>query len=157
MSKQNQDLTSILEVAVKVEEQSVTLYTMAQKRVRHASSKKFLKELVKQELNHKKKLLDIIKDKKKLSELGANFNKIQDLKITDAMKTMDLSEDADYQSILIYAAKREKATSEYYNSMARGLGTDTKAGVLFLKLAKEELVHKNQLEKEYDDYILKEN
>ncbi len=57
---------------------------------------------------------------------------------------------------MIYAAKREKSTYEYYNSFALGLeGTDV--GELFSRLAQEELTHKNKLEREYDEYVLTEN
>jgi len=128
---------------------------MAQRKVNYSSSKKFLQELAQEELKHKEKLLAIMENKEKLSELGTHA-KVQDLKIVDTMKATTLSEDADYQRILVYAAKREKATHDYYNSLAQGL-EGTEVGKLFSKLAQEELTHKNRLEREYDDYILKEN
>jgi len=154
MAKLN--LKAILEAAVKIEEQSYALYTMAQEKVEYQSSKKFLAELAKEEMKHKEKLLAIMENKEKLSELGTHTSKIQDLKIVDIMKDTTISEDADYQRILVYAAKREKSTYEYYNSLAAGL-EDTEIGDLFSKLAQEELKHKNRLEKEYDEYLMKEN
>jgi len=150
-----QNLRAILEAAIKIEEQSYALYTMAQEKVKYSSSKKFLKELAQEELKHKEKLLAILENREKLSELGSQA-KVQDLKIVDVMKNTALSEDADYQRILLYAAKLEKATYEYYGSSALGL-EGTEAGNLFSKLAQEELTHKNKLEREYDDYVLKEN
>jgi len=132
------------------------LYTMAQGKVNYQSSKKFLKELAQEELKHKAKLLTIVRNKEKNSELGSYANKVQDLKIVDIMTDVTLSEDADYQKILVFAAKREKSTYEYYNSLAKGL-EGTEAGDLFSKLAREELTHKNRLEREYDEYMLKEN
>ncbi|MGB9135099.1 MAG: ferritin family protein [Candidatus Bathyarchaeia archaeon] len=149
------DMKAILEAAVKMEEQSYALYSMAQGKVEYSSSKKLLKELAQEELKHKEKLLAVIRNEGKVAGLGAG-TKIQDLKIVDAMKDTALSEDADYQRILVFAAKREKATYEYYNSLAKGLeGTET--GELFSRLAQEELSHKNRLEREYDEYLLKEN
>ena len=154
MAKLN--LKAILEAAVRIEEQSYALYVMAQGKVDYLASKKFLKELAQEELKHKEKLLAIMKSKEKLSELGLHTRRIQDLKIVDVMKDTIISEDADYQRILVYAAKREKSTYEYYTSLAEGLeGTDV--GDLFSKLAQEELKHKNRLEKEYDEYLMKEN
>jgi rubrerythrin len=129
---------------------------MAQKKVKYPSSKKFLNELAQEELKHKEKLLTIMKDKEKFSELGSHAKRIQNLKIVDTMKDTALSEDVDYQRMLVYAAKREEATYEYYNSLALGL-EGTTAGRLFSKLAQEELTHKNRLEREYDEYVLKEN
>ena len=151
-----QDLKAILKGAVRIEEQSYALYTMAQEKVDYPSSKKFLKELAQEELKHKEKLLTILENKEKISELGSHANKVQDLKMVDTMTDVTLSEDADYQRILVYAAKREKITYEYYNSLAHGL-EGTHAGDLFSKLAQEELTHKNRLEREYDEYVLKDN
>jgi rubrerythrin len=140
------DMKAILQAAVRMEEQSYTLYTIAQRKVEHSSSKKMLKELAQEELKHKEKLLAVIRNERKTAELGAKA-KVQDLKIVDAMKDTALSEDADYQRILVFAAKREKTTYEYYNSLAKGLeGTAT--GELFSRLAQEELTHKNRLERE---------
>lgn len=149
-------LKAVLEAAVKIEEQSYALYALAQGKVNYPSSKKFLKELAQEEVKHKEKLLAIMENKEKLSELGLHTGKVQDLKIVDAMKDTTLSEDADYQRILVFAAKREKSTYEYYNLLAAGL-EGTEVGDLFSKLAGEEVKHKNRLEKEYDEYLMKEN
>jgi rubrerythrin len=150
------DIKAILEAAVKTEEQSIALYTMAQKKVNTESSRKFLRELAQEEQKHKEKLLAILNDDDRLSALGAEATQVQDLKIVDVMKDAFLSEDADYPTILIYAAKREKATCDYYTSLAHGL-KDTEPGALFSRLAEEELTHKNKLEREYDDYLAKWN
>ncbi len=154
MSKPN--LKAILEAAIKVEEQSFALYKMAKQKVNYPSSQAFLEELAQEELKHKAKLVAMIENSERILELGSQAESIQDLKIVDIMKGTELSEDADYQRILVYAAKREKITHDYYDSLARGLeGTD--AGTLFTRLAQEELIHKNRLEREYDEYVLKEN
>jgi len=147
---------AIIEAAVKVEEQSIALYTMALENAKYASSKVFLKQLVEEEMGHKKKLEAIMNDKKKLSELGSHGGAVQDLKIVDMLEDTPLSEGADYEAILVYAAKREKSTYDYYKTLALGL-KGTPMGELFSKLAQEELSHKNKLEKEYDDCVLTEN
>lgn len=146
----------ILEAAIEIEQQSYTTYTTAQKIVKNSSSKRFLEELAQEELKHKEKLLSLINDKNKIATLGSRARKIEDLKIVDVMKDTSLSDDANYQRILVYAAKREKATHDYYNSLAIGL-EGTEIGEVFSKLAQEELIHKSKLEREYDDYVLKEN
>ncbi len=146
---------AIIEAAVKVEEQSVALYTMALKNAKYPSSKVFLKELVEEERHHKEKLEEIMKDESKISELGSH-GEVQDLKIVDMLEDTPLSDGADYEAILVYAAKREKSTYDYYKTLALGL-RGTTMGELFSKLAQEELGHKNKLEKEYDDCILTEN
>jgi len=147
---------AIIEAAIKVEEQSIALYTMALENAKYPSSKVFLKQLVEEEMGHKKKLEAIMNDEKKLSELGSHGGAVQDLKIVDMLEDTPLSEGADYEAILVYAAKREKSTYDYYKTLALGL-KGTPMGELFSKLAQEELGHKNKLEKEYDDCVLTEN
>ena len=147
---------TIIEAAVKVEEQSIALYIMALENAKYPSSKVFLKQLVEEETGHKSKLEAIMNDETKISELGSHGGAIQDLKIIDMLKDTPLSSGADYEAILVYAAKREKSTYDYYKTLALGL-QETKMGEVFSKLAQEELSHKNKLEKEYDDCILQEN
>ena len=147
---------AIIEAAAKVEEQSIALYTMALENAKYPSSKVFLKKLVEEEMGHKKKLFAIMNDETKISELGSQGGAVQDLKIVDMLEDTPLSEGADYEAILVYAAKREKSTYDYYKTLALGL-RGTPMGELFSKLAQEELSHKNKLEKEYDDCVLTEN
>jgi rubrerythrin len=146
----------ILEAAVKVEEQSIDLYNMALENTKYPSSKVFLKQLVDQEKGHKKKLEAILDDESKIMELGSHEDTEQNLKIVDMMKDTPLTSESDYKAILIYAAKREKSTYDYYKNLAMGL-KGTQMGKIFNALALEELGHKTNLEKEYDDCVLQEN
>jgi len=145
----------IIEAAIKVEEQSIDRYKMALENSKYPSSKVFLKQLVDEEKGHKNKLNAIMDNEDKISELGAQ-GEVQDLKIVDMLQDTPLSAGADYETILVYAAKREKSTYDYYKTLALGL-KGTKMGEAFSKLAQEELGHKNKLEKEYDDCVLTEN
>jgi len=152
-------LKTILESAIKIEEESYDLYTKAQGKVNLASSKALLSELAQAEIQHKKKLLTVMNDPRSVSQLGSPTGRVEDLKIVDFMEDTAVSEDADYQAILIFAAKREKSTYEHYRSLATGLFARYYpiAGQLFSRLAEEELIHKNRLEREYDDVVLKED
>ena len=148
---------AIIEAAVKVEEQSIALYTMALGNAKYPTSKVFLKELVEEERHHKEKLEAILQDKSKIAELGSGGGVVvQDLKIVDMFEDTPLSEGSDYEAILTYAAKREKSTYDYYRTLALGL-KGTPMGELFSKLAQEELGHKNKLEREYDECVFTEN
>lgn len=152
-------MKTILESAIKIEEESYDLYTKSQGKVNLASSKALLSELAQAEIQHKKKLLTVMNDPRSVSQLGSPTGRVEDLKIVDFMEDTAVSEDADYQAILIFAAKREKSTYEHYRSLATGLFARYYpiAGQLFSRLAEEELIHKNRLEREYDDVVLKED
>lgn len=151
-------MKTILESAIKIEDQSYDLYTKAQEKAKLPSSKALLRELAQAELQHKQKLLTVMQDRASVSRLGSPTGRVEDLKIVDFMEDTTLSEDADYRAILVYAAKREKSTYEHYRSLATGLFARYYpiAGQLFSKLAEEELIHKNRLEREYDEVVLKE-
>ena len=157
-------MKKILEGAIKIEEESYALYTRAQGMAKLPSSKTLLRELAEAELNHKQKLIAIKEGSASVywtgvSELGSETGEIEDLKIVDYMQGTTLSEDAGYPAILIYAAKREKMTYEHYRSLAEGPFARyfPQAGELFSKLAEEELIHKNKIEREYDERVLKED
>jgi rubrerythrin len=157
-------LKRILEGAVKIEEESYALYVKAQGIAKLPSSKALLSELAEAELTHKEKLLAIMEKSASVywagvSELGSETDQIEDLKIVDYMPDVTLSDDADYPTMLIYAGKREKMTYEHYRSLAEGPFARyfPQASELFSKLAEEELIHKNKIEREYTERVLKKN
>ena len=143
-----------LNLALRKEEESIQLYRSAQETlIKYPSSKAFLQDIIKEEEKHREKILQILKDPALLEEVGQGKAKIQDLKIVDYLEDVPLSPDADYQQILIFAGKREKTAHDFYMWFAnRNQGT--KMYDLFIKLAQEELKHKLQFEKEYDDIVL---
>ena len=151
-------LKAILESAIKIEEQSYALYTKAQEKAKLQSSRALLGDLARAEIQHKHKLLAIMEDKAtSISQLGSSTARVEDLRIVDSLQDTMLSEDADYQTILVYAAKREKTTYEHYKALATGLFARyyPTVGQLFSRLAEEELIHKNRLEREYDEMVLR--
>ena len=152
-------LRKILENAVKIEEMSYFLYSKAHEKMTLRSAKVLLRELAQTELDHKEKLLKIIHGEADISQLGSPTGRIEDLKIVDFKEKPVLSEDADYPTLLLFAAKLEEETYEHYHSLADGPFTHyfPTAGQLFSKLAEEELIHKNRLEREYDEHVLKED
>ncbi|UCH58036.1 MAG: ferritin family protein [Candidatus Bathyarchaeota archaeon] len=146
-------LEKALSLALSMEKESIGLYTSAQERVINPGSRQFLKELVVEEERHRDNILQAMEDPSKIGEIGALDTKIQDLKIVDDLEPTSLSAEADYQEILIYAAKREKATHDFYMKFAKKY-RESQIGRMFANLAKEELKHKYRLEIEYDDVIL---
>jgi len=146
-------LERALKLALKKEEESIELYTHAQTKILKSGSVKFLKQLVKEEEKHKSKILDALREPKKIEEIGHLAVKIEDLKIVDYLKDVSLSPEADYQQILVFAGKREKAAHDFYMELAAKFRSDT-IGKMFIKLAQEELKHKHRIEVEYDDVVL---
>jgi len=144
----------VLDLAIQMEEQSVQLYESARKRVLSPGSRAMLKELAVEEEGHRRLLVEAMEHPEKVGGIGAAGG-VLDLEIVDHLESAALSPGADYQQILIYAAKREKETHDLYVELARKYrGRDV--GEMFARLAQEELKHKFKLEKEYDDVVLAE-
>ncbi len=148
----------VINRALNIEEQSYNLYISTIDMVEAQEAKAFLKELADWELEHKAKLLAIMDNPEKMKEFSRDMPKVQDLKIVNYLEDVTLTDVSDYgyQKILIYVGKREQETYEYYDDLAKKLG-DSNVGVFFARLASEELIHKNKIEKEYDQYVLQED
>lgn len=144
-------LDDVLKFAVAKEEEAARTYDGLAKTAKGGAAKLF-RDLAKQEEGHKAKLLKIEK-----SSLPAKPVKdVPDLKISDYLSAVEVGPDSPYQDVLIFAMKREESAAALYGDLAR-VATTESARSLFLTLAGEEKKHKLQIEKEYDENVLKEN
>ncbi len=142
----------ILDFAIQNEQNAVDLYTDLATKAKSAAIKAEFEEYANEERGHKAKL-ENVKSGRQLLDADS---KIQDLKISDYTVDMDLGETPDYQSVLLFAMKQEKAAFKLYTDLA-GLTADPAIKKLLLGLAQEEAKHKLRFEIEYDDNVLKEN
>ncbi|MGW8322126.1 MAG: ferritin family protein, partial [Thermodesulfobacteriota bacterium] len=81
----------------------------------------------------------------------------EDLKIADYLVDVELTPEATYQDIVLFAAKREKAAFDLYTDLARIYVTIPDIKKIFDVLAQEEAYHKLKLEREYDEVVYKED
>ena len=154
-SMANWTVEMALNRALSIEKQSYNLYIWAKDRVLNIGIKEMLNELAQEELKHKENILNALKDRERIAEIGSNIEEVEDLGIIDGLTNAELSENATYQEILIYAGKREKEIYEYYRDLSERFSKN-EISKLFLNLAQEELKHKNRIEREYDKHVLKE-
>ena len=154
-SMANWTVEMALNRALSIEKQSYNLYIWAKDRVLNIGIKEMLNELAQEELKHKENILNALKDRERIAEIGSNIEEVEDLGIIDGLTDAELSENATYQEILIYAGKREKEIYEYYRDLSERFSKN-EISKLFLNLAQEELKHKNRIEREYDKHVLKE-
>jgi len=143
----------ILDFAIQNEQNAVDLYTDLATKTKSQSAKKAFEEYAAEERGHKAKFIKV-KEGKKFLKSG---DQILDLKISDyVVEKGELGEDPDYQDILLYAMKMEKAAFKLYTKLA-GETDDESLSNLLLGLAQEEAKHKLRFEIEYDDHIYQEN
>ncbi len=152
MTDINEAIESILERAIKIEEDSYNLYTGAREMVKSEHTRSWLDELAGYELEHKAKLEGLLVGDVERAIKESQREKVIDLKIGDYLVAQPLDTDSDFQDVLLVAIKREQATHDFYASMADLMDTGTIKN-LFDLLAQEELKHKNNVETFYEEMV----
>jgi rubrerythrin len=142
----------ILDFAIEQEQKAYEFYTSLSGRMDRPWMSEIFKGFAKEEMGHKKKLIDIKGGKRLL----AAKDKVLDLKIGDYLVDVEPSNDMDYQQALVVAMKKEKKAFKMYIDLA-GATDDENLKEIFLGLAQEEAKHKLRFEIEYDEFVLTEN
>ncbi len=151
--QQWKSVDEILDFAIDQEQQAADFYTELSGRMDRPWMGKIFLEFAKEELGHKKKLMDIKAGKLLL----ASEKKVLDLKIGDYLVDVETTGvKLDYQQALVIAMKKEKKAFKMYTDLAEA-ADDANIRTVFLSLAQEEAKHKLRFEIEYDDVIMSEN
>jgi len=142
----------VLDFAIQNEQYAVNLYEDLANRTSSSAMKKEFTAFANEERGHKAKL-QRVKEGKKLLDAEA---KVQDLKISDYTVDVEIGENPDYQTVLLFAMKQEKAAFRLYTDLA-SMAPSAELKELLLGLAQEEAKHKLRFEIEYDENVLTEN
>jgi rubrerythrin len=143
-------LEAILARAIEMEVQAAKMYEHAAARSATDPIRNRLLELAGQEWGHKAKLEEIQAGNLRWVLRRAKADAVPDLRISDHLVGGSLEPDADYQDVLIFAARREKTAHDFYVAMSEKVEDDLIRGV-FEMLAAEEMRHKYLLEKTYEE------
>ncbi len=142
----------ILDFAIEAEQHAADFYKeLASKSNNKAMIDSFL-EFAKEEMGHKGQLMKI----KKNGFLKFSQEQVEDLKISDYLVDMTITDDITYKEALILAMKREKSAYNLYMKISTKTDNSDLKAVL-ISLANEEAKHKLRFELEYDEYVLREN
>ena len=133
-------------------DQARALYIKARKLAQDPVTKTLLDSLAGEEASH----AALLSGKSLKTFLASKPPSIQDLRITEFLVPRKLSAQATFQDVLIYAMKREAASFWMYQALAEAT-EDGPARRLFRRLAQEERLHRNRLERVYDDVIFAED
>lgn len=145
-------LGEILSVAIEFEKTARDFYTAlipkVSKQIRY-----LVEELAQEEQRH----YDLFSELKARPDLEQQVDQLVDVpasdkRFSDAILLPDLGESPDDQAVLQYALGREHAAMEQYRSLAESTN-EGPAKDLFIFLANEETLHKNQLERLYYETI----
>jgi rubrerythrin len=146
----------ILETAIRGEIESYELYKNAVDMVQAEHVKATLRELAQEELGHRLALENMLHDPAQLQwqvhELQAAS--IQDYKIGDYLVAQPLGPQSTFQDVCIFASKKEQESYELYHGLAAQSSGETRE--LLEAMAKDELRHKNLVERWYEDVVYQE-
>ena len=143
----------VIQFAINNEQEAVDLYTKMANTTQSPSGKILFNDLADMERGHKAKLEKLNTGYFASQELKAP----EDLKISEYLVDVELTPDSNYQEILIFAAKSEKAAFDLYTDLADIYASTPEIRKMFQVLAQEEAYHKLMLEREYDDVVYSEN
>jgi rubrerythrin len=144
-------LEDILIFAIRREDDARKLYLMFEGMVKDPGAKALLKDLADYELVHKNLLEKALKGGE-VGRIGGK-KKIADLHVGDYMVAGDIGPDSSPQAVMLVAIKKEQEAYNLYHMLLENYG-ETGLEELFSRLAKEELGHKETLEREYEEHFM---
>jgi rubrerythrin len=148
------ELTNLLDIAMDREIVSQSFYIAGQKKTQDAGAIQLMRELADQELRHYNWI-------KNFKGKGITFSprhseKLADLKVSEYLTEVNISEGVSLQDVITAAMKREQRSAEFYQKMKQILETP-EGQELCDRLVHEELHHKQKLELFFDDLIGQED
>ena len=153
--EQYSSIETVLKRAIQLEIEAETLYSNAAGTVKDDAVSQRLQELGAQERGHKARLEEVLTGNVRWAIRRAKAEPVTDLRLSDHLIGGSLDPNADYQDVLLFAARREKTAHEFYKAMGEMVDDKLTQG-LFEMLANEELRHKYILEKTYEDVVYKD-
>ncbi len=140
----SENIKSILNQAIRYEEESYNMYIKAYSKAENPSSKTLFKKLANQEKKHKAALRKINpKDVEKIQNPRSRY-----LNVCRNLMLTPLSELKELKDIFRKASRKEKEAQERYLRFAKAVKPG-KIRALFLKLAEEEKKHEKLLDTEF--------
>jgi rubrerythrin len=142
---QSETIESILKKAANKEQGSYLIYKNVASRAKDVQIKTTLSKFAEEELKHKQAIEDF--NIETLSNKEIEIEEASRQGISEYLTSTDdgISEDSDFNDILVYAAKREKKAFEFYSNMSKQVD-DAELKKLFVWLAQEESKHKEDIE-----------
>ncbi len=150
MTTIQQTFEELVSLAIQREEEAYDFYMKAAEDSELKASAKLLKDLASQEVVHKQKLEEALKDGVCDTFTCSSIEELEKLDLEQYLVDVPLSASSTPQDVLIVAIKKEAAANSFYKALSELTGNATHRSV-FETLAKEEDNHKTRLQNMYDD------
>jgi rubrerythrin len=145
---EKKDFSAIIDLAVAKEEEAYDFYIGLVSTVENKGTKDTLQLIAAEEKKHKEFLINY-RESGYGSE-GLALSAVVDYKIAEHLEAPEPTSDMADKDVYLIAAHREKNAHEFYLSLA-AIHPDGKAKNVLLKMAEEELKHKEKMEYHYSN------
>lgn len=148
-------LEQILQTGLSMERKARAFYLGALEVVTHAGAREMLRELAAEEERHVDLFARALAGEAVVFGEGAPTAR-QELHIGEHLVAAEIGNDSDPGTILVRAIRKEMAAVDQYNAWLEQVKDDS-VKALLEGLVAEELVHKDRLERMYDEEFLTDN
>lgn len=138
----------ILDIAIKREEEAYDFYMDIHSKVNDAGVKSTLEFMAGEEKKHKAFLVSYRDGH--FGDKGLRMSDVVDYKIAEYLEEPEISEDSKAEDVYLVASHREARSHQFYTELAN-LHADGEPREMLLKMANEELKHKEKAEYLYSN------
>ena len=139
----DQRLMQLIETAIKREEEAFDFYTGILSKVNEDQARESIEEIAEEEKQHKAFLVKYRDEQWSPKDL--RMNDVTYYKIAEYQKEPEIKSDMKTEDVYLVASHRELRSYQFYSELA-GLHSDSEIKELLLKMANEELKHKEKME-----------
>ena len=150
MTTVQQTFEKLVSLAIQREEEAYDFYMKAAEDSELKASSKLLKDLASQEVIHKQKLEEALKEGVCDTFTCSSVDEVEKLDLDQYLVDIPLLPSSAPQDVLIVAIKKEAAANSFYKALSELTGNASHR-LVFETLAKEEDAHKTRLQNLYDD------
>ena len=150
MTTVQQTFEKLVSLAIQREEEAYEFYMKAAEASELKASAKLLKDLAGQEVIHKQKLKEALKEGVCDTFTCNSVEELEKMDLDRYLVDIPLLPSSSPQDVLIVAIKKEAAANSFYKALSELTGNAAHRSV-FETLAKEEDAHKTRLQNMYDD------
>ena len=141
-------LEDTIKLAIKREEEAFAFYTSLYNKIEDKEAKETLKFLAGEEKRHKEFLVNYLNGQ--YGDSGLRMSSVVNYKIVEHLEKPDIKKDMASKDVYLVAAHREANSYNFYMALA-GEHPDGDTRSMLLRMANEELKHKEKMEYLYSN------
>ena len=141
-------LEDVIDLAIKREEEAFAFYTDIHNKIADKEAKETLRFLAEEEKRHKEFLVNYKNGQ--YGESGLRMSSVVNYKIAEYLEKPDITKDMASKDVYLVAAHRETNSYNFYTALA-GEHADGETKTMLLRMANEELKHKEKVEYLYSN------